>query len=361
MAEKWDARGEAFYAGGDGWGFDTANYCKTPDEAQQAHERAKTIRDAVGSLLSGSGVWADVKIIREAVSDRDELDAQVAIKQDAPGAGERTAQKDDMPLEVVAGYEIKQRVEFSDKEGVVLAHSPTAPDPYVTWRYIDRDGERDYYSGLYRKTEESALREFNNIAETNSPGAVLHNSPPEAPAPEPTMSTFPLYKNGIDHAVDHGETKVYEQSRQFNYKCRDTIDKAITDNQKSIEGAPAGVSAYDIKAAVWSVLAECGRERAEWVLAANINAAAAVNDGRISQENGEWAANIGAPKAHDYHIQAHKTVLDVFARRFRESEKEKPPMSFVSAQAQKRMKEADAQKSGADMNLQGQKFNPQEL
>ena len=44
--------------------------------------RTHTIRDAINSLLSGGGAWADVQIIRDAVSGRDELDAQVAIKRD---------------------------------------------------------------------------------------------------------------------------------------------------------------------------------------------------------------------------------------------------------------------------------------
>jgi len=274
---------------------------------------------------------------------------------DFGNAGTCTVHKDEMSLEIVQGYEIKHRIEESDKEGVVLAHSPTAPDPYVTWRYIDRDGERDYWGGQYRQSEETALSELHQRLETGNSN--IHISPPEAaaPPPEPTMSTFPLYKEILAHAVDYGETETYNQSRQFNFRCRDTIDKAITDNVITIEGAPAGVCSYDMKAAVWSVIGECGRDRAEWVLAANINGAVAVNDRRISDENRAWAQNIGAPERHDYHIQAHKTVLDGFARRFRESEKEKPPMSFLYAQAQQRQKASEAQKPGDAPEQAGQK------
>jgi hypothetical protein len=169
------------------------------------------------------------------------------------------------------------------------------------------------------------------------------------------MSTVPLYKENLSHAYDRGETDPYHQSSQLNFLCRDTIDKIINDNRQEIEGAPAGVCNYDMKAAVWSVIAECGRERAEWVLAANVNAAVAVNDGRISAANREWAANIGAPARHDYHIQAHKTLIDGFARRFRESEKEKPPMSYLYAQAQKRQKAAEAHNPGGNIEQPGRK------
>ena len=86
MAEKWEARSEAFYAGGDSWGTDTAGYCKTPEEADKAVETAANIRTSINNLLGGSGTWADVQVIRQAVSGRDELDAQVATNQDERNA-----------------------------------------------------------------------------------------------------------------------------------------------------------------------------------------------------------------------------------------------------------------------------------
>jgi len=82
MAEKWEARSEAFYAGGDGWGVDTVEYCKTPEEADKAVETAEKIRTSINNLSSGNGAWPDVQVIRQAVSARDELDAQVAANQD---------------------------------------------------------------------------------------------------------------------------------------------------------------------------------------------------------------------------------------------------------------------------------------
>ena len=89
MAAKWEARAEAFYIGGDGWGAGTAGYCKTPEDAERAEGRAQSIHTAINALLGGSGTWADVQVIRQAVSERDGLDAAVQVNRDAqpePGA-----------------------------------------------------------------------------------------------------------------------------------------------------------------------------------------------------------------------------------------------------------------------------------
>ena len=82
MAEKWEARSEAFYDGGDGWGVDTAGFCKNEDEADKAVQTAANIRISINNLLNGNGAWSDVEVIRQAVLARDELDAQVTAMQD---------------------------------------------------------------------------------------------------------------------------------------------------------------------------------------------------------------------------------------------------------------------------------------
>lgn len=54
-------------------------------------------------------------------------------------------------------------------EEVVLAHSPTAPDPFVTWeRNIQNDeqtGREDFYWGKYFSTEERARENFHTRVE----------------------------------------------------------------------------------------------------------------------------------------------------------------------------------------------------
>jgi len=58
-----------------------------------------------------------------------------------------------------AGYEIKQAIMFNNDRGFVLAHSPTAPSPFVTWQFINDandSGKPSYYWGKYYSTEDRA-------------------------------------------------------------------------------------------------------------------------------------------------------------------------------------------------------------
>ena len=113
MAAKWEARAEAFYAGGEGWGFDTAGYCKSPEEAEQAEGRAASIHHAIDSLMSGNGAWADVLVIQQAVSDRDELDAQVAINQDLRGSEAITPELTENDTQTVLIYRTEDEQHYS--------------------------------------------------------------------------------------------------------------------------------------------------------------------------------------------------------------------------------------------------------
>jgi len=63
--------------------------------------------------------------------------------------------------ETVQGYEIKRAVLFEDKRGFALAHSPNAPDPFVTWQFTQgENGARDYYWGRYASSLESATSRY---------------------------------------------------------------------------------------------------------------------------------------------------------------------------------------------------------
>jgi stage V sporulation protein G len=87
MAEKWAARAEAFWSAAlgesqDGWGIDTAGYCKTPEDAEKAEQNARRIQDSISRLSYGEGTIDDVKIINAAVAGRDELDAVISTVRD---------------------------------------------------------------------------------------------------------------------------------------------------------------------------------------------------------------------------------------------------------------------------------------
>lgn len=59
------------------------------------------------------------------------------------------------------GYVIERAVLFDNGRGVALGHSPTEPDPYVTWMFTQReDGGRDYEWGHYGPDGDAAQRNF---------------------------------------------------------------------------------------------------------------------------------------------------------------------------------------------------------
>jgi len=63
---------------------------------------------------------------------------------------------------VNAGYVVTQAVLFENDRGFALAHSPTAPNSFVTWQLTnDTDsGTIDYYWGRYRNTEVNAQIDY---------------------------------------------------------------------------------------------------------------------------------------------------------------------------------------------------------
>lgn len=48
-----------------------------------------------------------------------------------------------------AGYTIRRSILFDNACGVVLGENPHAPAPFVTWRFNEQDGHRDYFWGHY--------------------------------------------------------------------------------------------------------------------------------------------------------------------------------------------------------------------
>jgi hypothetical protein len=62
------------------------------------------------------------------------------------------------------GYTVSQAVLFDNDRGFALAHSPTAPDKFVTWQFTNDNGNIDFYWGRYVGTEERAKVDFINRA-----------------------------------------------------------------------------------------------------------------------------------------------------------------------------------------------------
>ena len=70
-----------------------------------------------------------------------------------------------MPLEINQGYVIRRTILFDNQCGFALGENPKAPNPYVTWRFNEQDGHRDYFWGHYHNEPDMAERDLHNRAE----------------------------------------------------------------------------------------------------------------------------------------------------------------------------------------------------
>ena len=68
-------------------------------------------------------------------------------------------------MEINQGYAIRRVIAFDNECGFVLGENPKAPDPYVTWQFNMRDGERNYFWGHYCDDARLAESDLKNRAE----------------------------------------------------------------------------------------------------------------------------------------------------------------------------------------------------
>ena len=68
-------------------------------------------------------------------------------------------------MEINQGYVIRRTILFDNKCGFVLGENPKAPNPYVTWRFNEQDGHRDYFWGHYHNEPDKAERDLHIRAE----------------------------------------------------------------------------------------------------------------------------------------------------------------------------------------------------
>ena len=68
-------------------------------------------------------------------------------------------------MEINQGYAIRRVIAFDNECGFVLGENPKASDPYVTWQFNMRDGERNYFWGHYCDDARLAESDLKNRAE----------------------------------------------------------------------------------------------------------------------------------------------------------------------------------------------------
>ena len=68
-------------------------------------------------------------------------------------------------MEINQGYAIRRVIAFDNECGFVLGENPKASDPYVTWQFNMRGGERNYFWGHYCDDARLAESDLKNRAE----------------------------------------------------------------------------------------------------------------------------------------------------------------------------------------------------
>lgn len=120
----------------------------------------------------------------------------------------------------------------------------------------------------------------------------------------------PIYYKDYEYAEAHGEEENYRFSKFLSVKCKDDIDKAISENYK---GYSLDTNFID------GIIEKYGIERVAQVCASTINES--IYDGRYSDKNREWAKRIpSSPETvtKDLHLSTHPAILDGFVNIIRE-------------------------------------------
>ena len=152
------------------------------------------------------------------------------------------------------------------------------------------------------------------------------------------LRNTPVYPYPYEYAAENGEVDKYRQSRKISIACKEAIEKAIGDHYAD--------NCLNTAAAVRQVVDVFGYDRTLYVLAVTVQHKE--RDGRISQNNKEWAKTVpvfedridGSADQNVFLVvsQANPGLTDLFirgARRAQAQEKEKQAEKAKAAAAEK--------------------------
>ena len=134
----------------------------------------------------------------------------------------------------------------------------------------------------------------------------------------------PVYLETLRHAVEVGGDKMlFHDSHKLNCDCAEAIDKAIS-THNTPAGHPGGAY-YDLDTALKEVTEKYGVERVTAVTAHTVNKHDW--DGRLSDQNKDWAKTVDTPKVDYIPLKTHLAVFDGFVNQVREAcfEQEREP------------------------------------
>jgi DNA-binding cell septation regulator SpoVG len=128
---------------------------------------------------------------------------------------------------------------------------------------------------------------------------------------------FPeMYVNDFDYAREHGEIELYYESRKINNECARAIDEAIS---KHFTFTKHGGGRYvDTEKALNDVAEKFGAQRVNAVVAHIVKTYN--RDGRLSQENKDWARTVETPKIDHIPLYTHLTIFNGFADKARNAQ-----------------------------------------
>jgi len=121
---------------------------------------------------------------------------------------------------------------------------------------------------------------------------------------------MPVYLQSAQYAIEQGELDEYRNSHALSEECRDTIDKAISENFDGMRLKDGFIS---------ELVDKFGKERVQYILATTIREN--LGDGRYSPENKGWAENIAVSESQDERrnccLRSHPAVIDGVVNSFK--------------------------------------------
>ena len=141
----------------------------------------------------------------------------------------------------------------------------------------------------------------------------------------------PIYLETLRHAVEtDGDKMLFHNSHKLNCECATAIDEAI--KAHTTYGEMAGIQYVKADEAMKDVIEEYGAERVTAVTAHTV--CKHDWDGRLSDQNKNWAKDIDIPKVDYIPLDTHLAIFDGFVscvRKNHESEQEQPAEREQSA------------------------------
>jgi hypothetical protein len=118
----------------------------------------------------------------------------------------------------------------------------------------------------------------------------------------------PIFLGTLAEAVEKGDKMLFHDSNRINQECAAALDKAILTHSESTGNG--GGAYYNFSKALEEVTEKYGTERVTAVIAHTVNNQSW--DGRLSQENKDWAKEIETPKVDYIPLNTHLAVFDGF-------------------------------------------------